>query len=182
VTTGFTSEEASPELSGNRTASAGKAYGKMTSLELSCGRSAMSIWLDLVDTHGFTGGYQSVKRFVRKLRGTASPEAREIIETRPGEESQIDYGTGPMVRAAVYSDAGMQSQIGSSAGFKSSTQGWSELQEKAFLRLVGSPLVAVLDNPSLRGSSVSRHLRSALESLVSRRSGGLHLQAWSYSG
>jgi NAD(P)-dependent dehydrogenase (short-subunit alcohol dehydrogenase family) len=24
--------------------------------------------------------------------------ARAIIETRPGEESQVDYGTGPMVR------------------------------------------------------------------------------------
>ena len=30
----------------------------------------MAIWQDLVDDHGFTGGYQSVKRFVRKLRGS----------------------------------------------------------------------------------------------------------------
>jgi transposase len=58
----------------------------------------MGIFQDLVGRHGFTGGYQSVKRFVRKLRGTVSPEARVIIETRPGEECQVDYGTGPMVR------------------------------------------------------------------------------------
>ena len=58
----------------------------------------MGIYQDLVDGHGFTGGYQSVQRFVRKLRGAVSPEARVIIETRPGEESQVDYGTGPMVR------------------------------------------------------------------------------------
>ena len=58
----------------------------------------MGIWRDLVDGHGFTGGYQSAQRFVRKLRGAASPEARVIIETRPGEESQVDYGAGPMVR------------------------------------------------------------------------------------
>jgi hypothetical protein len=36
----------------------------------------MGIWQDLVDSYGFEGGYQSVKRFVRKLRGTRSPEAR----------------------------------------------------------------------------------------------------------
>jgi hypothetical protein len=29
----------------------------------------MAIWQDLVDARGFPGGYQSVKRFVRKLLG-----------------------------------------------------------------------------------------------------------------
>lgn len=48
--------------------------------------------------HGFRGAYQSVKRFVGKLRGRRSPEARLVIETPPGEEAQVDYGTGPMVR------------------------------------------------------------------------------------
>ena len=55
----------------------------------------MAIWQDLVDRHGFTGGYQSVKRFVRKLRGTQVAEARAVIVTAPGEEAQVDYGTGP---------------------------------------------------------------------------------------
>ena len=58
----------------------------------------MAIWQDLVDDHGFAGGYQSVQRFVRKLRGAAAPEARAVIETAPGEEAQVDYGSGPMVR------------------------------------------------------------------------------------
>jgi len=62
---------------------------------LSRGRNAKAIWQDLVDIHGFTGGYQSVKRFVRKLLGRRSPEARVVIETAPGEETQVDYGTGP---------------------------------------------------------------------------------------
>jgi hypothetical protein len=38
-------------------------------LGLSRGRNAMAIWQDLVDARGFPGGYQSVKRFVRKLLG-----------------------------------------------------------------------------------------------------------------
>ena len=36
--------------------------------------------------------------FVVTLRGTSSPEARVVITTAPGEEAQVDYGDGPMVR------------------------------------------------------------------------------------
>lgn len=42
---------------------------------ISRGRNAKAIWQDLVDDHGFTGGYQSVRRFVGKLHGSSSPEA-----------------------------------------------------------------------------------------------------------
>jgi hypothetical protein len=58
----------------------------------------IKIWQDLVDTRGFAGGYQSVKRFVRKLVGGPSKEACAVIETAVGEEAQVNYGTGPMVR------------------------------------------------------------------------------------
>ena len=34
----------------------------------------------------------------RKLRGSHVPEARAVIVTAPGEEAQVDYGAGPMVR------------------------------------------------------------------------------------
>jgi hypothetical protein len=62
------------------------------------GRNAMAIWQDLVSDHGFPHGYQTVKRFVRKLRGSESPQAVGIILTTVGEEAQVDYGSGPMVR------------------------------------------------------------------------------------
>src|SRR5215472_9423930 len=38
-------------------------------LGLRQGRNAMGIWQDLVSQAGFPAGYQTVKRFVRKLRG-----------------------------------------------------------------------------------------------------------------
>jgi len=69
-------------------------------LGLSQGRNAMGIWQDLVSESGFNGGYQTVKRFVRKLRGNQPPQPRAVIITAAGEESQVDYGTGPMVRDA----------------------------------------------------------------------------------
>ena len=58
----------------------------------------MAIWQEMVTGYGFTGGYQTVQRFVRKLRGSQGPEPVGIIVTAPGEECQVDYGTGPMVR------------------------------------------------------------------------------------
>jgi transposase len=58
----------------------------------------MAIWQDLVDGHGFREKYSRVKCFVRNLRGSSTPEVRVLIETAPGEEAQVDFGTGPMVR------------------------------------------------------------------------------------
>jgi len=58
----------------------------------------VAIWQDLVDECGLASSYQSVQRFVRKLRGVQTPETRVVIVTAPGQEAQVDYGTGPMVR------------------------------------------------------------------------------------
>src|SRR5690242_8567579 len=79
-------------------ASACEPYRELIVEALGRGRNAMAIWQDLIDDHGFPGRYASVRRFVGKLRGDASPEARVVITTSPGEEGQVDYGDGPMVR------------------------------------------------------------------------------------
>jgi len=156
VITGFLASEATLAQAGQRTASSSEPYRELIERELSLGRNAMGIWQDLVDGHGFAGGYQSVRRFVRGLRGAVSPEARVIIETRLGEEGQVDYGTGPMVRDP---DSGKYRRtrlfvltLGCSRkcvrllAFKSSARVWAELHEKAFRRLGGVPRVVVLDN------------------------------------
>ena len=75
-------------------------YREIIELGLSRDRNARAIWQDLVSDHGFQGGYQSVRRFAYKLRGAQVPEARAVILTAPGEEGQVDYGSGPMVREA----------------------------------------------------------------------------------
>jgi hypothetical protein len=46
-------------------------------LGLSRGRDASAIWQDLVVENGFGGGYQTVKRYVRKLRGNQPPQPRD---------------------------------------------------------------------------------------------------------
>jgi transposase len=138
------------------TASACEPYREVIELGLSKGRNAKAIWQDLVDDHGFGGSYQSVKRFVGKLRGSRPPEARVVIETPPGEEAQVDYGTGPMVRDPVsgrYRRArmfvltlGYSRKCVRLLTFRSSTRIWVELHERAFRRLGGITRVVVLDN------------------------------------
>jgi transposase len=155
VITGFLPEATVPEPV-KRRSGASEAYREMIELELSRGRNAMGIWQDLVDKHGFPSSYQSVQRFVLKLRGAVSPEARVIIETKPGEEGQVDYGTGPLVRdpnSGKYRRTRLfVLTLGSSRKcvrlltFRSSARVWAELHEKAFRRLGGSPRVVVLDN------------------------------------
>ena len=156
VITDFLPAIALMEPGGKSTASASEAYRETIALELERGRNAMGIWQDLVDRHGFAGSYQSVQRFVRRLRGGSSPEARAIIETQPGEECQVDYGTGPMVRDPVsgkyrrtrlfvltlgYSRKSVRLLV-----FRSSSRVWAELHEKAFRRLGGSTRIVVPDN------------------------------------
>jgi transposase len=150
--------EPAPESQARSSPSAStcEPYREAIELALSRGRNAKAIWQDLVDTHGFAGGYQSVKRFVRQCRGTPTPEACAVIETGPGEESQVDYGTGPMVRdfpggkyrrtrlfvlTLGYSRKSVRLLV-----FRSSSQVWAELHEKAFRRLGGVTRVVVLDN------------------------------------
>jgi transposase len=137
-------------------ASACEPYRELITDALRRGRNAMAIWQDLVEDHGFTARYASVRRFVLTLRGTSSPEARVVITTAPGEEGQVDYGDGPMVRhpqtgkyrrtrlfvlTLGYSRKAVRLLV-----WQSTTQVWAELHERAFRRLGGTVRVIVLDN------------------------------------
>lgn len=51
----------------------------------------MSIYQDLVDQHGFTARYASVKRFVRALK-QREPQPYDHLEFLAGEECQVDLG------------------------------------------------------------------------------------------
>ena len=55
------------------------------------GLSADRIWRDLREGQGFAHSYQSVKRYVRKLK-TREPKRVWRMECEPGEEAQVDFG------------------------------------------------------------------------------------------
>jgi transposase len=152
----FSEKQPIPLPSARVSASACEPYRGTIELELGRGRNAMAIWQDMVSAYGFTGGYQTVQRFVRKLRGSGGAEPVGIIVTAPGEECQVDYGTGPMVRDPQsgkyrrtrlfvmmlgYSRKAVRLLV-----FHSSSRTWAELHETAFRRLGGSCRVVILDN------------------------------------
>ncbi len=136
--------------------SACEPYREAIDLGLNRGRNARAIWQDLVSEYGFASSYQSVQRFVRKRRGTQTPEARVVIVTAAGQESQVDYGTGPMVRdpesrkyrrtRLFVMTLGCSRKSVRLLTFRSSSRIWAELHERAFRRLGGATRIVVLDN------------------------------------
>jgi len=60
---------------------------------LDVGLSAQRIYQDLVSDHGFTSSYYSVRRFVKQLT-TSRPLPFRRLECGPGEEAQVDFGSG----------------------------------------------------------------------------------------
>jgi transposase len=156
VTTDFGQPISPPTGNPQRATSACEPYRELIQQGLSRDRNALAIWQDLVSDHGFPHGYQSVKRFIHKLRGSDSPQAVGIIQTAAGEEAQVDYGSGPMVRdpqsgkyrrtrlfvlTLGYSRKSVRLLL-----FRSSSRVWAELHERAFRRLGGCPRLVVLDN------------------------------------
>ncbi|MBH9282525.1 IS21 family transposase [Pseudomonas aeruginosa] len=119
------------------------------------GRNGVAIYQDLVDQHGFAGAYNSVKRFVAKLRHE-EPERFDRLSFLPGEEMQVDYGEGAPTRVPGtdryrkprlfvatlrYSRRSFRRVV-----WKSSQQVWAELHEQAWRYFGGSCRYVVLDN------------------------------------
>jgi transposase len=139
------------------TASASEPFRELIERALARGRNAKAIWQDLVDDHGFRGSYQSVKRFIHKILGSASVQQPcAVIVTAPGEEAQVDYGEGPLVRDPKSGRFRRTRLFVMTLGYSrkcvrlivlhSSTRAWAELHETAFVRLGGAPRVLILDN------------------------------------
>lgn len=137
-------------------ASACEPYRELIVDALGRGRNATAIWQDLVDDHGFPAGYTSVRRFVSTVRQQPAVTARAVITTDPGEEAQVDYGEGPMVRDPDTGKYRRTRLFVLTLGYsrkavrllvhRSSAQVWAELHERAFRRLGGTTRVVVLDN------------------------------------
>ncbi len=118
-------------------------------------RNYMAIYQDLVDQHGFTGAYNSVKRFAGGLC-KHEPEQFDRLEFAPGEEAQVDYGEGALTRVAGterfrkprlfvmtlrYSRRSFRRVV-----WKSSQETWARLHEDAWRYFGGACRYVVLDN------------------------------------
>ena len=156
VTTDSSAANESVNPAKARTLSHCEPYRDLIEQGLQRGRNAMAIWQDLVSEQGFAHGYHSVRRFINKLHPSEVKQARVVIITEPGEEAQVDYGTGPWVREPQSTKyrrtrlfvmtLGFSRKAVRLLVFRSSARTWAELHEKAFRRFGGSVRIVVLDN------------------------------------
>lgn len=144
-----------PPAAASTSSSLCEVHREFIEAQLLLRRNAVSIYQDLVDAHGFTAAYNSVKRFVRALRKKA-PEQFDRLSFLPGEEMQVDYGEGAptlvpgsdrykkprlFVATLRHSRRSFRRVV-----WKSSQQVWAQLHEQAFRYFGGCPQYVVLDN------------------------------------
>ncbi len=118
-------------------------------------RNATAIYQDLVDHHGFTAAYASVKRFVRTLK-RVEPEQFDRLEFGIAEECQVDYGEGAptldpktgryrkprlFVMTLRYSRRSFRRVV-----WQSGQEIWAQLHEQAWRYFGGCTRYVVLDN------------------------------------
>ncbi len=122
--------------------------------QVTLGRNAMSIYQDLTELFGFTYHYNSVKRFVAKLKAR-EPERFDVLDALPGEEAQVDFGQGALTRLAngryrkpylfvmtlKYSGKSFRKVV-----WKADQVIWARLHEEAFRTFGGAVTYVVLDN------------------------------------
>jgi transposase len=131
-----------------------KGYRELIQRGLDQQLTAQRIWQDLVAEHGFAGSYDSVKRFVRRLE-QRTPLPFRRMECGPGEEAQVDFGTG----APVITPTGKRRKTNvfrivlshsrkaySEATFTQTTEDFFRCLENAFAHFGGVPKTLVIDN------------------------------------
>ena len=82
---GVTADSGPAQPARSPAASACAPYHELIEIALARGRNAMAIWQNLVDQHGFAGAYESVKRYVRRIRASCHADAaRPSRASNPG--------------------------------------------------------------------------------------------------
>ena len=130
-----------------------ESFREIIEHKLDLGLSGQRIWQDLVTETGFVGSYSSVKRFVRRL-GATTPLPFRRMECEPGQEGQIDFGSGAWViedgkrrRPYILRVTLSHSRKGYSEPiWRQTTENFIRSLENAFRAFGGVPRTLVIDN------------------------------------
>jgi transposase len=129
-------------------------HAPLIQAKVQAGLTAQRIYQDLRGETAFPGSYQSVKRYVRRLRGT-DPQRVHRIEVQAGEEVQVDFGTGPTLRQSDGKKRktwifrlvlSYSRKAYSQAVLRQDTETFLRCIEAAFREFGGSTLTINLDN------------------------------------
>jgi len=145
---------AAPPPRGSGRLSGCEPWRELITAKADQGLSAQRIYQDLVAEHGYAGSYYAVRRFVHRLEEVHELPFRRI-ECDPGDEAQVDFGTGaPVVgpdgkrrKTHVLRVVLSHSRKGySEAVYRQSTDDFLRCLEGAFRHFGGVPGRLVLDN------------------------------------
>jgi transposase len=129
-------------------------YAELIWTKFEAGLTAQRIYQDLHAEGSFGGSYESVKRHVQKLRASA-PELVHRLEVQPGEEVQVDFGSGPVLvdgegkkrRTWIFRIVLSHSRKAySEAVYRQDTETFIRCLENAFRQFGGVPQTVNLDN------------------------------------
>jgi transposase len=116
--------------------------------------SSQRIYQDIRDEYGFNGSYYSVRRFVKHLRGNRPIPFRRM-ECMPGEQAQVDFGTGaPVVgsdgkrrHAHVFRIVlSFSRKAYSEVVYRQTTDNFIRSLENSFWYFGGAPRTLIIDN------------------------------------
>ena len=138
-------------------------FDEQITKKLGLGQTARSIYQDLYLEEDYRGSYDSVKRYVRKLKNK-HPQLYARIETPPGEEAQVDFGRGaPTLKNGRYLRPWLFVMTLSNSRKIFVTVVWSQdvetfirCHEEAFLFFGGVPKIIKIDN--LKSGVLKAHL------------------------
>ncbi|KAF5048898.1 IS21 family transposase ISPpu7 [anaerobic digester metagenome] len=119
------------------------------------GIQATTIHEALVERYGFTGGYDSVKRFIRRNKKAAP--ATVFLEHPPAETAQVDFGAGPVI-IDVHTGEVMKTwffvmtltcskHMYVELVINQRVETWLGCHRRAFEHFGGTTLKVVIDNP-----------------------------------
>jgi transposase len=129
-------------------------FRAMIEAKVQQGLTGQRIHQDLVEGHGFAASYSSVRRFLQRL-GHSEPLPFRRLEVLPGEQAQVDFGTGaPILRAdgkrrrphvfrVVLS---FSRKAYSEVVYHQTTENFLRCLENAFWYFGGVPQTLVIDN------------------------------------
>ena len=134
--------------------SAAAPYHDTVVAKLEQGLTAQRIWQDLVEDEGYAHSYESIKRYVRRVRPRRKVVG--VFHSAPGEEAQVDFfqgaptlspATGEWKRPWVFRMTLCHSRHGyEEAVWDQQLETFLRLHERAFTDLGGVPRVVRHDN------------------------------------
>lgn len=147
-------EAATPEVPRTGPTSDCEPYRELIEAQATQGLTARRIHQDLVSEQGAAVGYDSLRRFLRRLGRTRTLPFRRM-EVAPGEEAQVDFGTGaPLItsdgkrrKTHVFRIVLSHSRKGySEATLRQTTEDFLGALENALAHFGGVPQTLVIDN------------------------------------